>query len=121
MHMHQDVTQVPCRYSHSKVCPCSCASYVQRLMCREALSVKQCVHVRITGLPWASDSVGRQAAPDLGSIRSAHVGRLLCMRATVLRATAVQMLERQRTYACKKCKHRCASAVIQCTHIMNHH
>jgi DNA replicative helicase MCM subunit Mcm2 (Cdc46/Mcm family) len=89
--------------------------------CREALSVKQCVHVRITGLPWASDSVGRQAAPDLGSIRSAHVGRLLCMRATVLRATAVQMLERQRTYACKKCKHRCASAVIQCTHITNHH
>jgi DNA replicative helicase MCM subunit Mcm2 (Cdc46/Mcm family) len=82
-------------------------------MCREALSVKQCVHVRITGLPWASDSVGRQAAPDLGSIRSAHVGRLLCMRATVLRATAVQMLERQRTYACKKCKHRCASAVLQ--------
>ena len=83
--------------------------------CREALSVKQFAHVRIRGLPWASDSVGQQAAPDLGSIRSAHVGRLLCMRATVLRATAVQMLERQRTYACKKCKHRCAAVVTNCT------
>ena len=82
---------------------------------REALSVKQFVHVRITGLPWASDSVGQQAAPDLGSIRSAHVGRLLCVRATVLRATAVQMLERQRTYACKKCKHRWAAAVTHST------
>lgn len=66
--------------------------------------------MRIAGLPWTADSVGRLPAPDLGGIRSAHVGQLLCVRATVLRASAVQMLETQRTYACKKCKHRCGLA-----------
>ena len=53
---------------------------------------------------WRSGAPGD---PDLGGVRSAHVGQLLCVRGTVLRTSAVQMLEILRTYICKKCKKRC--------------
>ena len=76
---------------------------------RMELSVKERVHVRVTGLPWSMAGASSAVSPDLGNIRSAHVGQLLCVRGTVLRTSAVQMLETGRTYACKKCKHRCGA------------
>ena len=63
--------------------------------------------MRLVGLPWHAGGAGPPGAPDLGGVRSAHVGQLLCVRGTVLRTSAVQMLEILRTYVCKKCKKRC--------------
>ncbi|KAK4316464.1 hypothetical protein Pmani_012366 [Petrolisthes manimaculis] len=63
------------------------------------ITLKLHLHARITGVPTCPE-LYRHAVP-----RTSDVGRLLCVVGTVVRTTAVKMLEFQKEFMCSKCKH----------------
>ncbi|XP_047315145.1 probable DNA helicase MCM9 isoform X3 [Impatiens glandulifera] len=70
----------------------------------ENASVKEMVHVRIniSGSPLECP----ETCPTIGRIRAKHRGILLTVKGTVVRSGAVKMIEGEREFICKKCKHR---------------
>lgn len=44
--------------------------------------------------------------PSIGRVRVRHRGILLTLKGTVIRSGAVKMIEGERVYECRKCKHR---------------
>ncbi|PKU67333.1 hypothetical protein MA16_Dca024410 [Dendrobium catenatum] len=67
-------------------------------------SPKKFVHVRInvTGSPLECP----ETFPNIGRLRVKHRGILLTVKGTVIRSGAVKMIEGERVYACRKCRHR---------------
>lgn len=43
--------------------------------------------------------------PTIGQLRACHIGRLVVVTGTVIRAGTVQVLEAVRHYKCSKCGH----------------
>ncbi|KAK4401851.1 putative DNA helicase MCM9 [Sesamum angolense] len=67
-------------------------------------SVKTYVHVRINicGSPLECP----ETFPSIGRVRVKHRGILLTLKGTVIRSGAVKMIEGQKIYECRVCKHR---------------
>ncbi|KAL0915619.1 hypothetical protein M5K25_016050 [Dendrobium thyrsiflorum] len=65
---------------------------------------KEFVHVRInvTGSPLECP----ETFPNIGRLRVKHRGILLTVKGTVIRSGAVKMIEGERVYECRKCRHR---------------
>ncbi|XP_074650251.1 uncharacterized protein LOC141905312 [Tubulanus polymorphus] len=61
--------------------------------------LKSNVHCRVTGLPLVPE-LTRETLP-----KTADLGRLLLITGTVIRAGPVKMLENEKEFVCKKCKH----------------
>ncbi|XP_011087919.1 probable DNA helicase MCM9 isoform X4 [Sesamum indicum] len=70
----------------------------------ENASVKAYVHVRINvcGSPLECP----ETFPSIGRVRVKHRGILLTLKGTVIRSGAVKMIEGQKIYECRVCKHR---------------
>ncbi|XP_038972914.1 probable DNA helicase MCM9 isoform X2 [Phoenix dactylifera] len=70
----------------------------------ESASRKGLVHVRINvcGSPLECP----EAFPSIGRVRVKHRGILLTLKGTVVRSGAIKMIELERLYECRKCKHR---------------
>lgn len=47
-----------------------------------------------------------EASPSIGKVRVKHRGTLLTLKGTVIRSGGVKMIEGERMYQCRKCKHR---------------
>ncbi|XP_066371272.1 probable DNA helicase MCM9 isoform X2 [Miscanthus floridulus] len=64
---------------------------------------KKSVHVRIdvTGSPLESPEV----SPSIGKVRVKHMRKLIALKGTVIRSGGVKMIEYERCYMCRKCKH----------------
>ncbi|KAL3620957.1 DNA helicase mcm9 [Castilleja foliolosa] len=70
----------------------------------ENASVKDYVHVRINicGSPLECP----ETFPSIGRVRVKHRGILLTLKGTVIRSGAVKMIEGEKIYECRVCKHR---------------
>lgn len=44
--------------------------------------------------------------PSVGRVRVKHRGILLTLKGTVIRSGTIKMIEGEREYECRKCKHR---------------
>ncbi|EPS61634.1 hypothetical protein M569_13161, partial [Genlisea aurea] len=67
-------------------------------------SVKAHVHVRINAC--GSPLECPETFPSIGRVRVKHRGILLTLKGTVIRSGAVKMIEGQKIYECRVCKHR---------------
>ncbi|CAK9174061.1 unnamed protein product [Ilex paraguariensis] len=67
-------------------------------------SVKDFVHIRIniSGSPLEFP----ETFPSIGRVRVKHRGILLTLKGTVIRSGAIKMIEGEKIYECRKCKHR---------------
>ncbi|XP_071931100.1 probable DNA helicase MCM9 isoform X4 [Coffea arabica] len=67
-------------------------------------SVKDYVHVRInvSGSPLECP----ETFPSIGRVRVKHRGILLTLKGTVIRSGAIKMIEGEKIYECRNCKHR---------------
>ncbi|XP_077224406.1 minichromosome maintenance 9 isoform X2 [Tasmannia lanceolata] len=67
-------------------------------------NLKEFVHVRINvcGSPLECP----ETFPSIGRVRVKHRGILLTLKGIVIRSGAVKMIEGEREYECRKCKHR---------------
>jgi DNA replicative helicase MCM subunit Mcm2 (Cdc46/Mcm family) len=70
-------------------------------------AVKPHAHARVFNLPYALDPSCGALNPPISRVGSGHIGRLVTLTGTVVKAGPVRVLERQRLMACTKCKHRC--------------
>ncbi|KAJ4817552.1 Minichromosome maintenance family protein [Rhynchospora pubera] len=70
---------------------------------KDGASEKKFIHVRInvSGSPLECP----ETFPSIGRLRVKHRGILLTLKGTVIRSGAVKMIEGERKYQCKKCKH----------------
>ncbi|XXG86465.1 hypothetical protein AAC387_Pa11g1357 [Persea americana] len=70
---------------------------------RESVLFKEFVHVRINicGSPLEFP----ETFPRIGRVRVKHRGILLTLKGTVIRSGTVKMIEGEREYECRKCKH----------------
>nr|DAD41036.1 TPA_asm: hypothetical protein HUJ06_015359 [Nelumbo nucifera] len=66
--------------------------------------LKNFVHVRIniSGSPLEFP----ETFPSIGRVRVKHRGVLLTLKGTVIRSGSIKMIEGEREYECRKCKHR---------------
>lgn len=73
-------------------------------MFQKNASQKEFVHVRINicGSPLEFP----ETFPSVGRVRVKHRGILLTLKGTVIRSGAIKMVEGDRTFECRKCKHR---------------
>ncbi|KAK6916148.1 MCM OB domain, partial [Dillenia turbinata] len=85
------------------------ASWVQKVVLegfkgQQNPSKKSFVHVRVNicGSPLECP----ETFPRIGRIRVKHRGILLTLKGTVIRSGLVKMIEGERLYECRKCKHR---------------
>ncbi|XP_051131573.1 probable DNA helicase MCM9 isoform X2 [Andrographis paniculata] len=69
----------------------------------ENASVKTTVHIRInvSGSPLECE----ETFPSIGKVRVKHRGILLTLKGTVIRSGAVKMIEGEKIYQCRVCKH----------------
>ncbi|CAL5043793.1 unnamed protein product [Urochloa decumbens] len=65
---------------------------------------KKFVHVRIdvSGSPLEFP----ETSPSIGKVRVKHMMKLITLKGTVIRSGGVKMIEFERDYMCRKCKHR---------------
>ncbi|KAH7679677.1 DNA helicase protein [Dioscorea alata] len=70
----------------------------------EGASVKEFVHVRVDvcGSPLEFPEM----FPSIGRVRVKHRGVLLTLKGTVIRSGSVKMIEGEREYECRRCRHR---------------
>ncbi|XP_058087341.1 probable DNA helicase MCM9 isoform X2 [Magnolia sinica] len=70
---------------------------------RNSVILKDFVHVRIniSGSPLEFP----ETFPSIGRVRVKHRGILLTLKGTVIRSGAIKMIEGEREYQCRKCKH----------------
>eukprot|EP00887_Chlorella_sp_A99_P005567 scaffold1.g5567.t1 len=69
-----------------------------------AASVKERVHVRLEGLALFLSNDG--SGDSLSAVGAPHIGRLITVVGTVVKAGAVRVLEARRLFECTRCKHR---------------
>ncbi len=79
---------------------------LQEHQAQGSLSVKGLVHVRIWGMPFHLDSESSSIFPDIASVRSCHVDKLLTITGTVVRTGSVTMMESHKLYECTRCHDR---------------
>ncbi|KAL5705129.1 DNA helicase [Ranunculus cassubicifolius] len=70
---------------------------------RDAI-LKEYVHVRINVSGSALECP--ESFPSIGRVRVKHRGILLTLKGTVIRSGGIKMIEGERMYECRKCKHR---------------
>ncbi|KAJ1258632.1 hypothetical protein BS78_10G090600 [Paspalum vaginatum] len=75
----------------------------ERLGNLKPTSLKKFVHVRIdaSGSPLEFP----EASPSIGKVRVNHMRKLITLKGTVIRSGGVKMIEYEREYMCRKCKH----------------
>lgn len=47
-----------------------------------------------------------EVSPSIGKVRVKHMKKLIALKGTVIRSGGVKMIEFERCYMCRKCKHR---------------
>ncbi|XP_024960455.1 probable DNA helicase MCM9 isoform X2 [Cynara cardunculus var. scolymus] len=67
-------------------------------------SIKEFVHVRIEIHGPMLDNP--ELCPSIGRVRVKHRGILLTLKGTVIRSGSIKMIDGEREYECRKCKHR---------------
>jgi len=82
--------------------------HAQDLMLRQHprsadMCAKPCAHVRVHSLPHALDPGASPLRPRLGAVTPFHLGRLLALSGTVVRAGAVRVYRSAQIYACGSC------------------
>ena len=77
---------------------------------RDLMLLKENVHARIFDLPSCGLEMHRVTVP-----RSFDVGTFVALTGTIIRTTAVKLLEYERQYACRKCHVAFRVAVDECT------
>lgn len=70
--------------------------------------MKPNTHVRLHNLPYSLDPEASLLNPAICNLGSFHLGKLITVRGTVVKAGPVKMFEAQKVYMCNKCKRRCA-------------
>lgn len=83
---------------------------LQRHPHKDNMAVKPNAHIRVHSLPYSLDPDPNPLNPSISSIGSAHLGKLVTITGTVVKAGPVKMFEAQKVFMCNKCKHRQASA-----------
>ena len=73
---------------------------------RPQLAVKESVHARLEGLALFLADDGSGNAPSLSAVGAPHIGRLITILGTVVKAGMVRVLESRRLFECTRCKHR---------------
>ena len=73
---------------------------------RDRMALRPQAHPRLHGLPYSLDPAPHALNPTIGRIGSAHIGRLVTVRGTVVKAGPVKMFEHQRLMRCGRCGHR---------------
>eukprot|EP00879_Flechtneria_rotunda_P024600 GHRR01026096.1.p1 GENE.GHRR01026096.1~~GHRR01026096.1.p1 ORF type:complete len:579 (+),score=182.66 GHRR01026096.1:450-2186(+) len=73
---------------------------------QQIMAVKPNAHVRLHNLPHSLDPEPNMLNPTISNIGSRHLGKLVTIRGTVVKAGPVKMLEAQKMFICNKCKHR---------------
>lgn len=73
---------------------------------RSSMAVKEQTHVRLHSLPQGLDPDPGDACPGIAGLASAHIGCLVTVSGTVVRAGPVRVCEARRIYQCNRCKHR---------------
>lgn len=66
---------------------------------KDQMTIKPNIHARLTALPLCTE-LYRAVLP-----KSADVRKFMCITGTVIRTTAVKMLEYRKMWRCSKCKH----------------
>lgn len=70
------------------------------------MALKPNTHVRLHNLPYGLDPDASLLNPAICNLGSFHLGKLVTVRGTVVKAGPVKMFEAQKVYICNKCKHR---------------
>lgn len=78
------------------------------------MALKPNTHVRLFNLPYSLDPEASLLNPAICNLGSFHMGKLVTVRGTVVKAGPVKMFESQKVYLCNKCKHRCVLGVCVC-------
>lgn len=71
------------------------------------MAIKPNTHVRLFNLPYSLDPDASLLNPAICNLGSFHLGKLVTIRGTVVKAGPVKMFEAQKVHMCNKCKHRC--------------
>jgi DNA replicative helicase MCM subunit Mcm2 (Cdc46/Mcm family) len=74
------------------------------------MALKPNTHVRLHNLPYSLDPDANLLNPAICNLGSFHLGKLVTVRGTVVKAGPVKMFEAQKVHICNKCKHRCGPA-----------
>ena len=90
------------------------ARRAQRLLLEEqsepnAWTCKAFARARLEGFPGLCAEAGAEPSlhlPSVGSLGASHVGRLVAVRGTVIRASPPSLEEHQRLLECARCRHR---------------
>lgn len=73
---------------------------------QQDMALKPNAHVRLYNLPYSLDPDASLLNPAICNLGSFHLGKLVTLRGTVVKAGPVKMFEAQKVYMCNKCKHR---------------
>jgi DNA helicase MCM9 len=73
---------------------------------QQDMALKPNSHVRLHNLPYSLDPEASLLNPAICNLGSFHLGRLVTVRGTVVKAGPVKMFEAQKVFMCNKCKHR---------------
>lgn len=77
---------------------------------QQDMALKPNTHVRLHNLPYSLDPDANLLNPAICNLGSFHLGKLVTVRGTVVKAGTVKMFEAQKVHICNKCKHRCGTA-----------
>jgi DNA replicative helicase MCM subunit Mcm2 (Cdc46/Mcm family) len=94
-----------------RCCCCLQDTVMQQHPHKQTMAVKPNAHVRLQNLPYSMDPDPNPLNPSISSIGSAHLGKLVTITGTVLKAGPVKMFEAQKVFMCNKCKHRQVSTM----------
>lgn len=75
-----------------------------------SLVAKEKLHVRLHSPPYALDARCFESSPGIRDLRTRHIGRLVSVVGTVVKAHQVKILLQKKVYECSKCQHRCVDA-----------
>lgn len=73
---------------------------------QQDMALKPNAHIRLHNLPYSLDPEASLLNPAICNLGSFHLGKLVTVRGTVVKAGPVKMFEAQKVYMCNKCKHR---------------
>eukprot|EP00878_Enallax_costatus_P023223 GHUV01024690.1.p1 GENE.GHUV01024690.1~~GHUV01024690.1.p1 ORF type:complete len:488 (+),score=128.46 GHUV01024690.1:127-1590(+) len=71
-----------------------------------SMAVKPNAHIRLHSIPYSMDPEQHLLNPNICNIGSGHLGKLITIRGTVVKAGPVKMFEAQKVFFCNKCKHK---------------
>jgi DNA replicative helicase MCM subunit Mcm2 (Cdc46/Mcm family) len=100
VHAHIDVSGSPLEFPGAYVCGPCVRRNARVVLCMCNLAGHSSVFVIFC--LWCFV----EASPSIGKVRVKHMGTLVTLKGTVIRSGGVKMIEYEREYMCRKCRHR---------------